>query len=159
MGRDITQSLEGNILHAFNLMEHFVEVCPEDIWADSFGGWPIWQQVYHSFAAMGFFLRGVDAPEETPPFGTVESSLRVVATRVTGKAELKGYIAQTKGMAAAYAAALDDGVLNLPNEGFSARMNKTITHAGTLSLIAAHTMYHLGSCDAALRQRGLPGVF
>ena len=159
MKRDITQSLESNMLHAFGLMDRFVEVCPDDVWVENFGGWPVWQQVYHAFAAMGFFLRAADAPEETPPFGAVESSLRVVASGVAGKAELKEYIARAKEAAGAYASALDDAALDRPNEGFSARMNRTTTHAGVLSLIAAHTMYHLGACDAALRQRGLAGVF
>ena len=33
MARVITQSLEGNIKHAFGLLDKFMEVCPDDIWA------------------------------------------------------------------------------------------------------------------------------
>ena len=31
--------------------------------------------------------------------------------------------------------------------------------AATLVMLASHTDYHIGSCDAALRDHGLPGVF
>lgn len=155
----ITQNLEGNIKHVYGLLNKFMDVCPDDIWAKKFGGWPVWQQVYHALAAVDFFIRPLEAPEETPLFGGEEASLSVCAKTTAGKDQLKAYAAKAEERINSYIAGLDDTKLAQSNAGLTARMGMPATHAGTLSLIAAHTLYHLGSCDAALRERGIPGVF
>ena len=159
MARVITQSLEGNIKHAFGLLDKFMEVCPDDIWAKKFGGWPVWQQVYHALSAVDFFIRDMDAPEQAALFGEEESNLSVSAKSTAGKAELIAMSADAQRRIDEYVASLDDESLAQNNAGLSARMSIPTTHAGALALITAHTLYHLGSCDAALRERGLPGVF
>ena len=159
MSAIITQSLDGNIKHVFGLLDKFMEVCPEDIWAKKFGGWPVWQQIYHALSAVDFFLRTLDAPEETPLFGGEEANLSVSAKITAGKNELLAYAAKAQERVNAYVAGLDDETLAQSNAGLTARLGMPVTHAGTLSLIAAHTLYHLGSCDAALREHGIPGVF
>lgn len=155
----IVQSLEGNIRHAFNLLDKFVEVCPEDLWAQKFGGWPVWQQVYHALSALDFFIRPLDAPEEAPPFGEKEAGLDISAAAAAGKAQLKAYAQKMYQQADAYIASLDDAALAQSHTGLAARLGMPSTHADALCLMAAHTLYHLGGCDAALRERGLPGVF
>ena len=159
MAGTITQSLEGNVQHAFSLLDKFVEVCPEDLWAQKFGGWPVWQQVYHALAAIDFFIRPLDAPEETPPFGDKEASLDANAANTVGKAQLKAYAEKMYQQAAAYIASLDDAALAQNHAGLAAHIGMPATHASALCLMTAHTLYHVGSCDAALRERGLPGVF
>ena len=155
----IVQSLEGNVQHAFSLLDKFIEVCPEDLWAQKFGGWPVWQQIYHALTAIDFFIRPLDAPEEAPPFGEKEASLDASAANTIGKIQLKAYAEKMYQQAAAYIASLDDAAMAQNNAGLAARIGMPSTHANALCLIAAHTLYHLGSCDAALRERGLAGVF
>ena len=159
MGNIIAQSLEGNIKHTFNLLDQFLEVCPENIWGKKFGGWPVWQQVYHALSALDFFTRPQDAPEGPKPFGKEEANLSGIATSTANKAKLKTYAVEMQAQTHAYIAGLDDADLARNNEGLATRMGRSITHASTLTLIAAHTLYHLGSCDAALREHGLPVVF
>lgn len=159
MSKAIVQSLEGGVLYSFSLVNEFIKICPDTIWEQPYGRWPVWQQLYHAFAAVDFFLRPKDAPEETGPVPAPIGNLVEVATKAPSKQLIKEYIEKTQAKASAYMSGLDDAALAAKNEGLSARMGRDVTHAGTFAFLASHTMYHLGSCDAALRQNGLPGVF
>ena len=159
MSKAITQSLEGNILHAFGLVNQFLEVCPDDVWGKKFGGWPVWQQLFHPFASVDFFLRAADAAEELPLFEPGVAELKESPLLPPAKLLVKEYIEKAQARVKEYAAGLDDDSLSRKNEGLSARMGHDMSHAATLGMIASHTMYHLGSCDAALREQGIPGVF
>lgn len=159
MTKIITESLQGNIQHAFQLMDAYIETCPDKVWAKKFGTWPVWQQYYHAFTAIAFFLQQPGDPEETPPIAPLVGGLKEIATETPDKKVIKSYAQNMQAKALKYASELDDAALCLKNEGLSARFGRDISHAGTLALIASHTLYHLGSCDAALRENGIPGVF
>lgn len=159
MSKAITQSLEGNVLHAFGLVNEFIKVCPDNIWGEPYGRWPVWQQLYHCFAAIDFFLRPKDAPESAGPVPGPIGDLAEVAEETPARQLIKDFIEKAQARSREYMAGLDDAALAARNEGLSARMGRDVTHAATVALLASHTMYHLGSCDAALRQNGLSGVF
>lgn len=159
MSKTATQSLEGNILHSFSLADQFLTTCPDEIWGKKFGGWPVWQQLFHAFSAVDFFLRAQEAAEEAPIFGPGVGELRDSTTEVPSKVIVQEFIVKVQAKVRAYIEGLDDAALGKKNEGLSSRMGRDVTHAATLGLLAGHTLYHLGSCDAALREHGLPGVF
>ena len=159
MSKAITQSLEGIVRHSFGLVDEFLKVCPDAVWAQPYGKWPVWQQLYHAFSAMDFFLRPKDAPAAPSPVPAPVGNLAEVAVDVPSKQLIHDFIHKAQAQALEYIAGLDDAALADNNEGMSARMGRDMTHAATLGLLASHTMYHLGCCDAALRQNGLQGVF
>lgn len=159
MAGDITQSLAGNIQFALSLLNKFIDVCPDEIWAEKFGGWPVWQQAYHAVSTLDFFCAPLGAPAADSPFGAAEAHLAAIGAAAPGKAEFKAYAEAAQQRAFAYIAGLDDAALAQSNTGLAQRMGMAATHANTLALITAHTLYHLGGCDAALREHGLPGVF
>lgn len=159
MSKVITQSLAGNVQHAFALVNQFIKVCPEEIWGKKFGGWPVWQQLYHPFASIDFFLRPAGAAEEPPLFQSGVAELKTTLPEAPAKVLIEEFFAKVQKRVDDYIAGLDDAALAQKNEGLSQRFNRDVTHAGTVALIASHTMYHLGSCDAALREHDLPGVF
>ena len=159
MSKAITQSLEGGILHTFGLVNEFLKVCPDAVWEQPYGKWPVWQQMYHAFTAVDFFLRPKDAPQAPTPVSGPIGNLAEVAVEAPARQLIHDFIAKAQAEVSDYIAGLDDATLAANNEGMSARMGRDMTHAATLGLVAAHTMYHLGCCDAALRQNGLPGVF
>jgi len=159
MSRIITQSLEGNVLHAFGLAEEFLRICPENIRDKKFGGWPVWQQLFHPFSSIDFFLRPAGAPESASPFPPAVGELKESPAQAPAKLVLEDYISQVEARVKEYVSSLNDDMLKQKNEGLSQRIGHEMTHASTLALIASHTMYHIGCCDAALREHGLPGVF
>lgn len=159
MSRILVQSIEGGVFHAFSLCNEFLKACPEKVFAAKFGGWPVWQQLFHSFASIDFFLRPDGAPEEAPLFKPGVAELKEGPAEAPAKEVVLEFMEKAQKRVQEYAAGLDDAALALKNEGLSGRIGRDMTHAATLALIGSHTMYHLGSCDAALRENGLPGVF
>lgn len=155
----IVKSLNGNLQFAFSLVDKFLSSCPDEVWSKKFGGWPVWQQLYHPFASVDFFLRPPEAPAEPPLFEEGVAELKVSPAQAPDKRTLGEFIAKAQARVTLYAATLDDAALPQRNEGPSVRMGREMTHAAVLDLIGAHIMYHLGACDAALREHGLPGVF
>ena len=150
--------------HAYGLLVKFIEVCPEEIWKKKFGGWPVWQQVYHELACYQFFtLQDGETPEQGlyPPEVT---NLQSTPNATPLKKDMLKYASRMKAKADAYINALRDADLPSVNQGLTARMKSVgkpheFSHAQTLTLLAGHTLYHLGSGDAALREHGLKGVF
>ena len=159
MSKVITESLAGGVQHAFALSNQFVDVCPEEVWGKTFGKWPVWQQLFHAYAAVDFFLRSADASPETSIFPDGVGDLKTTMDDAPAKLIIKDYFAQAQKRVNDYIATLDDAKLAQKHEGLSARFGRDVTHAANVALIASHTMYHLGCCDAALRESGLPGVF
>lgn len=159
MSQNLVKSLSGMAEYSFHLLEQFIDTCPDDLWAEKKGGWPIWQQVSHAIGSVDFFI---EVPGEVlpPPLVSAEvGSLKSVATETVSKADMKAALKSARGRVDKFAAALNDEDLPKRNESLFAKTEMDLTLAYTLSLIGAHTLYHLGSCDAALRDRGLPGVF
>lgn len=159
MSQDITKSLQGPIDNAFGLVAKFIDVCPDDLWAEKAGGWPIWQQIYHSLGAVGFF---VDAPGQSGAPALVPepvADLQEVGTQPLSKDQVRGVLTDAKAKVDRFVAGLADADLPKRNEALFSKAQFEMSLAATMASICGHTLYHLGSCDAALRNRGLPGVF
>ena len=143
----LVKSLAGNVQFAFSLVDKFLSFCPDEIWAMKFG------------ASVDFFLRPQEAPPEPSLFEEGVAELKKTPAQTPDKSLLAEFIAKAQARVSLYLATLNDETLTRLNEGPSARMGREMTHAAVISLIVGHTMYHLGACDAALREHGMPGVF
>lgn len=159
MSTSTVVALKGSVDSSFQLLDQFITVCPEEIWAEKFGGWPVWQQVAHALSAVGFFVDVPQAPAPAVPAPEDVCNLDVVGVEVVPKSRMAEALAECKKYFEQYAAALKDEDLPQRNEPLFQRAQFELTHAGTLSLLAGHNLYHLGAGDAALRQHGLKGVF
>jgi hypothetical protein len=163
MSQSIISGQRASFEHAFGLMIRFIEVCPEDIWAKTFGGWPVWQQVYHALGSCQMGLRDGETPEQglyPPEVGMLDST----PDKPPIKNDVLEYAARLKARAGAYLTALQDVDLPGINQRLTDRMKAKgiqheFSHSQTLVLLSGHLLYHLGACDAALRERGLKGVF
>lgn len=161
MLHEIVSALKAPIDQSFGMLNQFIDVCPENIWVETSGGWPIWQQVYHTVTAVGFFAAPANAG---PPQTLVDEQFCALRAKapdniVITREEMKKALAQALQDIEALLANLNDSELTTRNEGLYARAKFELTMAGTLSMLAGHTLYHLGSCDAALRNHGIRGVF
>ena len=144
---------------AHTLLLQFVDVCPDELWKTTFGGWPTWQQVAHTFGAYDYFTQQEGDAPFTPLCTREIAGLTVQGTEVISKQAVKDFAAQAKTRVDAYLARLTEKDLTARNDGFSTRKGADLTHAFTIGMLASHIFYHLGTCDAGLRERGLPGVF
>lgn len=161
MSHAIVNALKEPVNMSFGMVRQYIEICPENIWVETSGGWPVWQQVYHLISAVSFFTASADA---APPATLVEEkycALQAAAppTVVITRQDMQTALTQVLQDIEALTAALDDTQLTARNEGLYQRVGMETTMAATLTMLSSHTLYHLGSCDAALRNHGLSGVF
>ena len=160
MSREIVAALEEPYQRSWALLAQYMDICPENIWAETNGGWPVWQQVAHTVAVLNFFILENDddiivpAPTE---FGVL--MLREQGQQMVSKEAMKAYGAAVKAAVDARVARLTDADLTHIQERVSKKIGRELTYGAIMVMLASHTTYHLGSCDAALRDHGLPGVF
>lgn len=158
MPRSLTKAAAVPFAHAWSLLEAYVNACPDAIWEEKHGGWPVWQQVLHAVTVLDFFTCGdksllpAPAPQEV-------LMLTVQGTETVDKAGLRAYMSAVRARVNAWLEALDDAALPVKDERLSAALGIEVSAVWVLVMLASHTQYHLGSCDAALRDHGLPGVF
>lgn len=161
MSQVIVAALKPQVDKAFGLLLEFIKVCPDDIWAEKSGGWPVWQQIYHAIAGVDLF---VEAPGEAPAELLTDPQIVQLAASAELEAPLprdkvKAACVRAKALADKYLSALQDEALPQRNETPFKKIKFELTHAGTVGLLAAHALYHLGAGDAALRNHNLKGVF
>lgn len=160
MSRAIVAELESPYQRSWGLMCQFMDVCPDEIWAETNGGWPVWQQVAHTVAVLNFFILENDDDTIVPApteFGVL--MLKEQGQQVVSKEAMKTYGAAVKAAVDARVAKLTDADLTRVQERVSKKIGRELTYGAVMVMLASHTNYHLGSCDAALRDHGLPGVF
>lgn len=159
MSRAIVENQRGSFDFAFSLIGQFMDVCPDDIWNKKFGGWPVWQQVYHALNAVDFFISEPGAEPVKELVSPEVGSLKAQGEEPVTKAAMKEFAALVKSAADGYMNALTDADMTQVAAGATARMGRETRHATVMALMVGHLLYHLGSCDAALREQGLKGVF
>ena len=158
MSRTLTTAAAVTYAHAWSMLEAYTDACPDAIWEEKHGGWPVWQQMLHAVTVLDFFTCG-DASLLPAPAPQDVLMLTVQGTEKVDKAGLRAYMSAVKGRVDAWLAALDDAALSVKDERLSAALGFEVSAMWVLVMLASHTQYHLGSCDAALRDHGLPGVF
>lgn len=150
---------------AFSLYDKFLTLCPMNVWQENMGGRPIAQQFYHALSATAIYLESFTGehlanqfPQAVDPFPE------------TGEIDDKASIQPSKELASQFlkviktsldklTARLTDADLLQKNEAVSQFLGGMITNAAVLGIITGHMLYHLGSCDVALREAGIQGVF
>jgi hypothetical protein len=158
MSREIISALKAAADDSLGLVAKFVEVCPDDLWTAENGGWPLWLHLSHAVWGNDFFTPGESCP---PPEDLTVEQIRLVAppTRPVAKAAFSAYLEKVKARTSVVLDALTDVDLPKINEKAKNVLKLDWSLARTLTLLSGHPLYHLGYCDAALRNRGLPGVF
>ncbi|MDR2352071.1 MAG: DinB family protein [Deltaproteobacteria bacterium] len=158
MANPIIDSLQSEINGYFNLLYKFLDVCPLKLWNSTFGGWPIWQQLYHTLWVNDLFI-----PLESPP-PLVDIPAEVTTLKVKGESpipvdKMKKIIAESHKLTLAYLDSLTDQDLSAINNKVRNVMHQDWSHAATIAKLSSHALYHIGIFDAALREKNLPGVF
>ena len=153
----ITDSLKGNFDFVWGLLEKIIDVCPEAVWSKKAGGFVFWQQLYHCFSAANLILPK-DSEPASYPWGAEVAQFKAEPTTTPSKEELKVYAAKMKAQIDAWIATLDDASLLQIHEGFSSHWSSPMSNVAAFAVMSGHPFYHIGSCDAILRDNGEKGV-
>ncbi|MDR0548861.1 MAG: DinB family protein [Deltaproteobacteria bacterium] len=142
----------------FGMQAKFLEACPEDLWVQKFANWPIWQYFWHVLWINDRFLPGPITPN---PAGTTDDSalFKTQNDPVLPLAEaVKGWTAQ-KPKTDAFIRSLSDKDLLARNEDVFKLIGVDWTNVVSVIKLHSHAFYHLGTFDAALRGKGLAGIY
>lgn len=156
MANSFCQCYQNGLIFAFGHYEKFLEICNDEAWSEKAGGWTLAQQYYHGLMATNMLMASISgnpAQNPNPEAGKLLEKPDVLP----GKAQAAEFLANIKLAAAAMFEKLDDAALLLKNEEISKKFGSEVKNATVLELMASHLLYHLGSCDAELRDRNMPG--
>lgn len=158
MSKEFVEVLRFGSGHALALCGKFLDICPEEIWRKKAGGWPVGQQFYHMFKAASMFLASLGAADISHP-DPKAGDLMADRDYCPSKEDAKKLYENVAAAITDIVNSFTDTDLLKNNADFSRKLGKDVNNAETLNLMTAHLLYHLGSCDAALRNEGLEGAF
>lgn len=161
MRQIIEEVIFDSVTHSWELLQSFLSVCPDDIWLETIGGYPVWQHIAHAVMVADIFV--CREGQELAPFPgelTMETLfLEHIGKNPITKDQLKEYAIKVKSHIDEMYNSLSDEDLVKKNVALSEKLGRDCSLGGTLILLARHSGYHLGACDSALRNHGLPGVY
>lgn len=160
MSKDIMIGMAGQFQRAAGFYDKFIEICPDNIWAQTSGRFPVWQTVYHALACIPFFIGPKEGGDTVNYLYGHEVLLYQDLTQPPAdKSKLLSFSNEVNAYAQKYFDSISDADLAKKHEGFSARVGFESTVAGVITGLTGHHMYHFGMCDAALRAGGLEGIY
>jgi hypothetical protein len=136
------------------MLERIIAICPDELWNKKISGFVFWQQLLHTFAGTYCWLRE-EKPEIMPPpnFSTFngkniypefENDPEIDLT----KNDIRKLCDETKEAAEKWFAGKDDNWLK------GIMFNKFTNFDNTMGQLK-HIMYHIGHCEAVLRENGI----
>lgn len=158
MSDPIIEGFRAEFDRFFDLLEKQIETCPDDLWTRKAGGFVVWQQFFHSLACILLFAGSEDV------FTSLGYSPQVMmlsgeSDKVMSREEMRTLAQKAKQKAHAFFDGQSTATLTEKNEGLSKGLGRDMTNQTAAIALIRHNCYHLGGCDAVLRDNGLPGVY
>ncbi len=155
----IIQCFKDEFDRFYGLLEKQIEVCPPELWTKKAGGYIFWQQIYHTVSCVELFALP-EADSNTPSKFCPEIAMftKEPDTHLS-KQELQKLAAEMKLLAHSFMDTLTVASLTLPHKNMSTVLGKKLSYQNALIASIRHTSYHLGCCDAILREHGIKGVY
>ncbi len=119
----LAKKLEAQFDVSLKMLLALIESCPDELWRGKAGGFYFWQQILHVLCGSAFWLR-------------LEGDAATVAVRAG------------RFFAAAAAAAMPGTGLEAPSPAYPG-----LSRLDVIEGQIRHLMYHVGHCDALLRDR------
>ena len=142
-----------------NLLLKQIEVCPDSLWTEKTGGYVYWQQLFHAFASIEIYALPDGQASLQIQYPPEVVMLSQEPERHLDKQQLKEFAAKMKILADAFIDSMSADKLPLEHTVMSKRLKAPKTNQNALIGLIRHACYHLGCCDAILRQHGIPGVY
>lgn len=147
---DLVQVSKRQFQSSYVPLVNLTKDCPDELWSTKAGGFVYWQQLLHTFTGINFWLRteGVDFIEPFPGYK--------VYPELDGTPEIN----LTKEQVGNYTREIDRVVeqffLRQTSESLleASWIYDKITSLDVLLGQIRHIQYHVGHCEALLRERG-----
>ena len=142
----------------FDMLGKQISICPDDLWNKKVGGYVFWQHLLHVIAIVELYALPEGQPSAQTLYERDVVMLSSTAQRVMSKEEMQSLAASMKKLAHTFIDAQSVSTLTDKNVRMSNAMGKELTNQHALIGLIRHACYHLGCCDAALRDNGIAGV-
>ena len=143
----------------FGLLEKQIDVCPDDLWTQKTGGYIFWQQLLHVIACVELYALPEGESSKQTAYERGVIMLSALPKRHMTKTEMRELAAAMKTLAHTFIDGQSTATLTSKHARISKALGKELTNQHALMGLVRHACYHLGCCDAALRQHGVPGVY
>lgn len=143
----------------FSLIEKQIDVCPDSLWKQNAGGYPFWQQMLHVIACVELYaLQEGEASRQTRYDESVVMLSRLPQKEMS-KEDMRSLACDMKELAHAFIASQTTASLTARHSRMSRLLGTDRTNQHALIGLVRHACYHLGCCDALLREHGFSGVY
>ena len=151
MERTVTEAIGSTLINNLSLLEADIKNCPNELWEKKYGGDIYWHQIYHTMVATFAMLQN----EKTSKLRTdIPDSIGMLkGGEYSGdysKERMLQFVEKTKKHLTTYFSYMSDSLFSNKVDFFG----KNISILDLLLINVGHIMYHIGACDAALRDNG-----
>ena len=133
------------------MAERIIGICPVELWDSKKSGFIFWQQLLHTFTGMLFWLREENT-EFIEPFKdkNVYPELDGDPENILSKNDIRQCCDDAKIIGEKWFIGKEDNWLKL-----SSKIYNKITNFDNMEMQIKHLMYHVGHCEAILRENGI----
>ena len=143
----------------FGMLEKQIDVCPAELWNKKTGGYVFWQQLFHTIACVEMCALPEGEPSRQTRYEREVIMFSSTPEQGMTQEEMRDLAATMKTLAHAYIEGQTVATLTERNARMSKTLGKELTNQHALIGLIRHVCYHLGCCDAALRDHGVAGVY
>ncbi len=154
----VIESFRAEFNRFHDLLLKQVEIFPDGLWNKKAGGYVVWQQFFHTFACVEFFALPEGASSKQTLYPADVVMFKQTPEKGPSKDEVRQLAASMKDMVNAFLDGQSTATLADKHEVLSRYRNQHATNQNAIVSLIRHACYHLGCCDAILREHGLPGV-
>jgi len=140
------------------LMELQIDRCPEPVWNRPGHDFPFSQHILHTLACSMMFTATEGEPYAGLPYSRQEIMFAAPLSRDISKEEMRDLAQKVRRSAHEFMAGLDQAKLAEKHQVSSTAMGRDRSNAQALIALVRHICYHLGCCDAALKNNGAEAV-
>lgn len=151
---DLKEVLQRHFDPSFEMLEKMIRQCPDEIWTQANGGFPFWQQIFHAYESIDYWMGITDENYEEPKFDKdVTFDLDKTCSDFLSKEELETYSKKI-------GKKVEKFFNELESQDFLMLINGSdkFTYCDKVLCQIRHVQYHVGHCNSILRHFGYEAV-
>ncbi|HOV25825.1 MAG TPA: DinB family protein [Pseudobacteroides sp.] len=151
---DLKELLKRHFDPSFEMLEKMIQQCPDELWTQVNGGFPFWQQIFHTYESIDYWMRKTDENYEEPIYDKdVTFDLNKTCSDYLSKDELMTYSKKIRKKVERFFNELESqDFLKLSNG------NDIFTYSDKVLVQIRHIQYHIGHCNSILRNHKYDAV-
>jgi hypothetical protein len=150
---DLKEVLTRHFAPSLAMLERIIAQCPNELWNEVNGGFPFWQQIFHAYESIDYWIRKTEDDYQEPKYDKdVTFDLDKTCTDFLTKEEIITYAKKIREKVEKYFMDLEgQNLLKSDN-------NNKFSHYDIMLCQIRHIQYHIGHCNAILRQNNYKAV-